>query len=350
MATIDVYKEWLGIPEGDRPPDHYALLRLVPFEDDVEKIRGNYKKLNAHVRKYATGKYATESQDLLNELAKAMLCLTDPERKRDYDESQGREFEDETDALGRKPTDKVLVERGHITRDQAREAAEYAEARGLTLRDAVVQMKLVEHEVAAQAYAVELGLPYVDLEDMLPEDAVLDNVPRHLVKRNSILPLFEDDGVLLVACVDMPTYELEEELRLRFECPMRPVLATPRAIQQSIAKYYAPGAREEAAAAPTKTNGKSGGKKKQAPEQKAKPKKPERRAAPRGELSEEEKAQRKQVGIIIMCWGLILPALVENYVIGSLTNAWPLFYGFGPLLLILAPLTILYVLFVYWKE
>ena len=30
-AEIDVYKEWLGIPEGDRPPDHYQLLRLVQF-------------------------------------------------------------------------------------------------------------------------------------------------------------------------------------------------------------------------------------------------------------------------------------------------------------------------------
>src|SRR5690606_9492350 len=79
-TPIDVYKDWLGIPEGPRPPDHYQLLRLVRFEDDAEKIRAHYKKLNAHVRKYATGTYSVESQDLLNELAKAMLCLTDEER------------------------------------------------------------------------------------------------------------------------------------------------------------------------------------------------------------------------------------------------------------------------------
>ena len=55
--AIDVYKEWLGIPEGPRPPDHYQLLRLVQFEDNVDKVRKNYKKLNGHVRKYATGQY-----------------------------------------------------------------------------------------------------------------------------------------------------------------------------------------------------------------------------------------------------------------------------------------------------
>jgi hypothetical protein len=95
MTTLDVYKDWLGIPEGERPPNHYELLRLVKFQDDVEKIRANYKKLNAHVRKYASGQFSVRSQELLNELAKAMLCLTDPAAKREYDESLGRVFRDE---------------------------------------------------------------------------------------------------------------------------------------------------------------------------------------------------------------------------------------------------------------
>jgi hypothetical protein len=66
--ALDVYKEWLGIPEGPRPPDHYALLRLKQFDDEVDRIRANYKKLNGHVRRYATGQYLDESQALLNEL------------------------------------------------------------------------------------------------------------------------------------------------------------------------------------------------------------------------------------------------------------------------------------------
>ena len=67
-TTLDVYKEWLGIPDGPRPPNHYELLRLVKFEDNTDKIRGNYKKLNGHVRKYASGQYSVRSQELLNEL------------------------------------------------------------------------------------------------------------------------------------------------------------------------------------------------------------------------------------------------------------------------------------------
>lgn len=99
--AIDVYKEWLGIPEDQRPPNNYQLLRLVQFEDDSDKIRKNYKKLNLHVRKYASGQYSIESQSLLNELAKAMLCLTDEELKQEYDRSLGRVIDDrdETDVV-----------------------------------------------------------------------------------------------------------------------------------------------------------------------------------------------------------------------------------------------------------
>ena len=66
---LDVYRDWLKITETQRPLNHYQLLRLKPFEDDVARIRAHYRKLNAHVRKYATGDYAEESQELLNELA-----------------------------------------------------------------------------------------------------------------------------------------------------------------------------------------------------------------------------------------------------------------------------------------
>ena len=78
---LDVYRDWLGVTDAERPLNYYQLLRLKKFEDDIEKIRSNYRKLNAQVRKYASGQYGNQSQQLLNELAKAMLCLTDAKRK-----------------------------------------------------------------------------------------------------------------------------------------------------------------------------------------------------------------------------------------------------------------------------
>ena len=258
---MDFYKQWLGIPDGPRPPDHYELLRCQRFEDDLEKIRAHYKKLNTHVRKYATGQYSVPSQEMLNELAKAMLCLTDPERKREYDEGKGRDFAPVKDAFGRMPLLEVLVARSTISKSQKKEIEEFADKRGLSHRDAVVQMKLAPPDKAAQALAQQLGYSYVDLEDMLPEDSILDRVPRNLVKKHSFLPLFIDDDRLLVASVDELDHELEEELRMRYDVTPRAVIAQPRAIEQAISKYYAPGARDESIAqASVKPKGKAGSK------------------------------------------------------------------------------------------
>jgi hypothetical protein len=336
---MDVYKDWLGIPEGPRPPDHYELLRLVRFVDDPEKVRKNYQKLNAHVRKYATGQYSKESQELLNELAKAMLCLTDVERKREYDKSLGREFDDE--AVTRRPMEDVLVEQGAITSDQRDEARAFAEARGLSLRDAVVQMKLVDAETATRAYAQQLGMSYVELGEMMPDDGVLDKLPRSVVKRNEILPLFVDDDVLLVACVHEPEPPLEEEIRLRYGVPMRGVLATPLSVRQGIARYYAPGMRDEAVAEAAPAAKGAKGKSKPAA---AKAAVPQKSAGP---LSEEDKRQRKLIGALIIMWAIIGSALIDTFLV---PNSWKL-GGILPFLvtLIVPPLAAVAVYFAYWK-
>lgn len=335
---LNVYRDWLGIPDSDLPPegppDHYALLRLVKFEDSEDKIRGNYKKLNAHVRTYASGQYGPQSQDLLNELAKAMLCLTDPDRKREYDEEHGRVIDESAgDVLGRMQMGQWLVKKKVLSRDQLKEAESFAEARGLSLRDAVVQMKLVKPSVAAQALAHSLGLTYVDLTETLPDDTILDKLPRNTVKHHSILPLFVDDDVLLVACIDDPPHELEDELRLRYNVPTRWVIAVPLAMNQAIAKYYAPGSRESAAEISTVKS--SGGKSKKAAST----------AKPWAQLSDDEKHQKKQLGIIIMCWAFIGSALLDWWVISPmLGTTWPFYTVF-----LIGPAAVFYVLKIYWK-
>lgn len=308
---IDVYKDWLGIPEGPRPPDHYELLRLVKFEDDSEKIRNNYKKLNGHVRKYAAGKHSVRSQELLNELAKSMLCLTDAERKREYDGSLGREFEEEEET-GPRTLEEILVQKQVISKSQAEEARNHADKTGLDMRDVVVQLKMADQAVATQAYAEELRLPFIELADLIPDDNVLDQVPKKLVKQHSILPLFIDDDVLLIACTHPPDPDLEEELRLRLNHPVRAVLATPLNINQGIAKYYAPGARNETAEATGKAAGK-GTAKSSSTSSPAPAKKGPKKAL--SQLSPEELKNRQAMGLLAFCWTAIPSALIDTYLV-----------------------------------
>jgi len=84
-GKFDPYHRWLGIPAEEQPPHHYRLLGLAPFEADPEVIRDAAERQMAHVRGYALGRHAELSQRILNELAAAKACLSEPAKKAGYD-------------------------------------------------------------------------------------------------------------------------------------------------------------------------------------------------------------------------------------------------------------------------
>jgi len=278
---LDVYRDWLGITETARPLDYYRLLRLKPFADDAQQIRDHYRKMNAHVRKFATGDYAAESQELLNELARAMLCLTDVQRKREYDASLGRKEA----AAGRPRTlEEILLAGKTIDRSQLDKARSYADAVGLEIRDALVQQKMAAADVVMLAYAESLGLPYVELEDVGVDEELVPRVPPTLARQHSCVPVMVDEGQLLMASPNPLIPDVEEELRLRFNMPVRTVLCTPASINKVVAQCYP---RDAVGAAPVA----------------AAPKKPAAKPAPHQEqsqpLSRDEKIKRHGMFAVI---------------------------------------------------
>jgi hypothetical protein len=255
MATeLDVYRDWLGITATERPLNHYQLLRLTTFEDDTAKIRERYRKMNAHVRKYGTGDYFALSQQLLNELAKAMLCLTDSQRKRDYDVSLGRR---DAGSGRRRSLEDILLASQAVTPEQLAKARSFANAVGLEVRDALIQQKLAPADVVTQAYAESEGLPYLELDDIALNEQLLPAVPAALARQHSCVPVLVDGSQLLMASPNPLNPDVEEELRLRFSMPVRTVLCTPASINAAIAKFYGRGAATAGplpAAAPAATS------------------------------------------------------------------------------------------------
>lgn len=239
---IDVYREWLGITDADRPLTYYQLLRLKKFEDDAIRISTHYRKMNAHVRKYAAGDYAQESQDLLNELARAMLCLTDARRKAEYDASLGRE---DAQPGRRRTIEELLLARKVIDQAQLEKARKFATAVGLDIHDAVLQQKMAKPEVVMQVYAESLGLPFIDLADIGCDPELVPQVPAMLARQHSCVPVMVDDGQVLMASPHPLSHEIEDHLRLRLDKPVRSVLCTAGGVNAAIAQHYP----KEAAAA-----------------------------------------------------------------------------------------------------
>ena len=233
--TLDVYRDWLGIKETDRPLDYYQLLRLKRFEDDQDRVRRHYRKMHNHARKYATGEFSGASQELLNELARAMLCLADIRRKKAYDASLGRKV---VRGPRKKELEDIFIERGLLSRQQLDIAQQYAAAVGLSLRDAVCQKEFVSQDAVMQAFAQAEGLPFLELSDVTIDESLLPKISAVTARTHSVVPVMIEHDHLLLASPNPLDLQLEEDLRLRLGMPVRTVLCTSGDVNRLINEYY----------------------------------------------------------------------------------------------------------------
>lgn len=85
MADFDPYHVWLGIRPEDRPPNHYQLLGITPYEDDLHAIEAAALKQTMFLRSLASGEHDELISQLLNEVSAARVCLCNQETRSKYD-------------------------------------------------------------------------------------------------------------------------------------------------------------------------------------------------------------------------------------------------------------------------
>ena len=83
--TFDPYYKWLGIPPADQPPNHYRLLGIPLFESDRDVIANAADQRMGHIRAFQTGEHSALSQEILDEISAARVCLLNAEKKTQYD-------------------------------------------------------------------------------------------------------------------------------------------------------------------------------------------------------------------------------------------------------------------------
>ncbi len=96
----------------------------------------------------------------------------------------------------------LLVESGLITQDQLAKAVALQKQSKERLGRVLVGMGIATEKDIAMAIAKQLDLPFVDLDDFLPEEQALLVLPEHLARRHHVLPLGAENGKLVVGMVD----------------------------------------------------------------------------------------------------------------------------------------------------
>ena len=107
--SFDPYHKWLGIPAHESPPNYYRLLGIALFESDPDVIQNAMDQRMAHLKSFATGPHVDHSQRLLNEVARAGVCLLRPVQKLSYDTAlRAATGASEEDAKAQSPSPPVV--------------------------------------------------------------------------------------------------------------------------------------------------------------------------------------------------------------------------------------------------
>ena len=85
MSTFDPYYKWLGIPPKDQPPNHYRLLGVERFENDVDVIEAAADRHIVFLQTVAAGPRMADSQRLLNKNIGRSPLYLNREAKAAYD-------------------------------------------------------------------------------------------------------------------------------------------------------------------------------------------------------------------------------------------------------------------------
>lgn len=87
--AFDPFREWLGRQEG-APKDYYELLGIACDETNAELIARQADMLTAQIRRIRPGPHVLAWQRMLDAVAAAKRCLTDPRARAAYDARLGQ--------------------------------------------------------------------------------------------------------------------------------------------------------------------------------------------------------------------------------------------------------------------
>ena len=116
----------------------------------------------------------------------------------------------------------LLINEGLVTQEQVKLARETQV--GLRIDKALVKLGVVTEDAVLKAVASELGMEYIDLKDIQVDTDLLAKFPTSSIYRHSLLPLYRQNGHIVVATGDPLNLEGLDELSTMTGLRLEPVL------------------------------------------------------------------------------------------------------------------------------
>ncbi len=156
---------------------------------------------------------------------------------------------------GRKRIGQMLIEKGHITDEQLEQALAAQEDSTQLIGEILMDLGFVEEEALYRTLAEQLNVGYVDLDKTKVDPNVAHLITQDVATRYMALPVDRGErGTIRVAMKEPTDVIALDDLKMRLQVQVEPMLAPPSKIEQLIEKIYAGapaggGGRSAAAAA-----------------------------------------------------------------------------------------------------
>ena len=135
----------------------------------------------------------------------------------------------------------VLLEQGLVTPEQLSAAAEEETRTGRSAWKVLLEREVVGEKDLLKARAVQIGMPFADLDVLVPSEEAVGLVPEEVARRQLALPLGVEEGNLVIAMADPRNHLGVEEISKGVGMPVLAAVAHRPDLLAALDVAYGPG-------------------------------------------------------------------------------------------------------------
>ena len=132
----------------------------------------------------------------------------------------------------------LLLSEGLADVSQVQTTKAETDANGKSILTELLSKGLITDTMVARATASILGVPYVELRNIIIDQDILTKIPREAQQRVLAIPLGEKDGILNVAMADVTNVQSTDYLSNLVSRPIRVWMSSERGIREMIEKNH----------------------------------------------------------------------------------------------------------------
>ena len=139
----------------------------------------------------------------------------------------------------RKLVGEILIDNEGLQEDQLKECLEIQKQDGRRIGEVLLQKGYISESALLEALSIQNGVPYLDrIDEEVVDKELLTQVPLAFVKKNKMIPLYADNGIVTVAVADPLNIQPLDDIGLLLHRDVEMVLTREKNIIDAINLYY----------------------------------------------------------------------------------------------------------------